>query len=75
MKKLSFIPLLIFLLVNIQCGGGGDRTYSGTTPVTIKVTEVTEGTGSGAEQLSGRRQAAESVQDYRNRARHGRYGT
>jgi hypothetical protein len=52
MKKLSFIPLLLFLLINIQCGGGGDRTYSGTTPVTIKVTEVTEGTGSGAEQLS-----------------------
>ncbi len=53
MKKLSFIPLLIILFINIQCGGGGDRTYSGTTPVTIKVTEVTRGTGSGADQLSG----------------------
>ncbi len=53
MKKLSFIPLLIILLVHIQCGGGGDRTQSGTTPVTIKVIEVTQGTGSGADQLSG----------------------
>jgi len=55
MKKLSFIPLLILLVVNIQCGGGGDRTHSGTTPVSIEVTEVTGGTetGSGADQLSG----------------------
>ncbi len=54
MKKLSFIPLLIFLLINIQCGGGGDdRTNSGTTPVSINITEVTTGTGSAVDGLIG----------------------
>ncbi|UCH80852.1 MAG: putative metal-binding motif-containing protein [Nitrospiraceae bacterium] len=51
-RNISIILLLSF--ITIQCGGGGkDKNGSGTTPVIIKVAEVTQETGSGINQLSG----------------------